>query len=289
MNIILLISYLSLCVRLASTNRFNVYVIGGSGVLGTALLQQACSIPRTNVFAGVRTESKVAEVKAVVNVHEKSRLTPFLLKFWDSKQSVGLTLPHLSHLSRVDHIILINNAGVCLEGRDLATMTKSLEVNTILPMITTQTIALQSHRHPLKQYTVINISSGDGERLYLNSNLAAALDKISSVGQLKSFISDVLLDQFRPSTEYAFGPTPFYSVSKALLNKATELCHAESQSNMRVISCCPGNFASPMSQSHELATAINPNTAASYIMQVALEIGKYPGGKFYRYGKEIPW
>jgi NAD(P)-dependent dehydrogenase (short-subunit alcohol dehydrogenase family) len=52
-----------------------------------------------------------------------------------------------------------------------------------------------------------------------------------------------------PSFEYAFGNTPIYSLSKALVNSYTKLLQQEYQSiksRIRVISICPGNFESPM-------------------------------------------
>lgn len=55
---------------------------------------------------------------------------------------------------------------------------------------------------------------------------------------------------------YAVGPTPAYSLSKALLNAHTrlwqqELINAGLQESVRVIAVCPGNFLSPMSQPGE--------------------------------------
>lgn len=56
-----------------------------------------------------------------------------------------------------------------------------------------------------------------------------------------------------PLSEYAVGPTPAYSLSKALLNTHTRLWHRQLISegllkSVRVMSVCPGNFQSPLSQ-----------------------------------------
>lgn len=71
------------------------------------------------------------------------------------------------------------------------------------------------------------------------------------------------LDSIHPThthdiyTDYAFGPTPLYSYSKALLNKLTRLQHIHYNTlqtsninniDLRFISVCPGNFVSSMSQ-----------------------------------------
>ena len=85
--------------------------------------------------------------------------------------------------------------------------------------------------------SVINVSSGDGELTWLNSRLAAALQQCrtpedvmalasldvgkSNDAQTDSLASDqsgLLLDLLSSGDELAFGPTPAYAVSKALLN-----------------------------------------------------------------------
>jgi hypothetical protein len=58
----------------------------------------------------------------------------------------------------------------------------------------------------------------------------------------------------------------------------------------RVISVCPGNFHSPMSRPEEAEDAIPVDEAAAHVLEVALGGPDcFPGGKFYRFGEEIPW
>ena len=57
--------------------------------------------------------------------------------------------------------------------------------------------------------------------------------------------------------EYAFGPTPMYSVSKALLNRGTRILQDKLEATRAakqaiVLAVCPGNFESAMSTSEEI-------------------------------------
>jgi NAD(P)-dependent dehydrogenase (short-subunit alcohol dehydrogenase family) len=89
--------------------------------------------------------------------------------------------------------------------------------------------------------------------------------------------------------EYAYGDTPFYSLSKALLNKYTQIMDRESPKWCKVLSICPGNFESSMSTTEEENTFKDPMVTAEAILKVALNAKKYQGGKFYRYGEEIEY
>lgn len=100
--------------------------------------------------------------------------------------------------------------------------------------------------------------------------------------------------------EYAFGPTPYYSLSKALLNVYTRVAQerlpallgleSELESESRVVSVCPGNFRSPMTRPEEEEDAMCVDEAAAHLLEVALGgADRFPGGRFYRFGQEIPW
>jgi NAD(P)-dependent dehydrogenase (short-subunit alcohol dehydrogenase family) len=98
------------------------------------------------------------------------------------------------------------------------------------------------------------------------------------------------MSTYDPSFEYAYGDTPAYSVSKALLNALTRVTQREAPRGVRCVCVCPGNVASPMSTEEERRTAIPAHQAAEDILAVAFgDAAEYPGGLFYRYRQVIPW
>lgn len=97
---------------------------------------------------------------------------------------------------------------------------------------------------------------------------------------------------FDQEREYAFGPTPMYSVSKAFLNVGTKLLQSAYEKNKRsrVIAVCPGNFLSPMSTAEETLDAICVGQAASSIISlVDKPWNSVLKGGFYRYQEPISW
>ena len=92
---------------------------------------------------------------------------------------------------------------------------------------------------------------------------------------------------FDSQFEYAYGETPFYSLSKAMLNAYTRVRANEVEQNVRIFSVCPGNFQSPMSTDEELGSQIPIDNAASAIIDIALNSRDYVSGRFYRHGVEI--
>jgi NAD(P)-dependent dehydrogenase (short-subunit alcohol dehydrogenase family) len=117
------------------------------------------------------------------------------------------------------------------------------------------------------------------------------LDAVSSLQDWKKYIHEMPA-RFDPNMEYAFGESPMYSVSKALLNVLTRVIHKESPAgcHLRVVSVCPGNVISPMSTEEEKLTAIPAEDAAADILAVALgSTEEFPGGRFYRFREPISW
>jgi len=131
------------------------------------------------------------------------------------------------------HNILINSVGVCLNGTSLAVMIESMNVNYLQPKMLVDRLIdtyLNDDRYDCNQLTVINISSGDGERCYLHSTIAQALDNINDLQSLDDYVAKLLHNHDtnnKSCIEYAYGDTPMYSLSKAILNKYTELKHLQ--------------------------------------------------------------
>ena len=108
-----------------------------------------------------------------------------------------------------------------------------MNVNYLQPKIVVDRLIdtyLHDDRYDCNQLTVINISSGDGERCYLHSTIAQALDNINDLQSLDDYVAKLLHNHDtnnKSCIEYAYGDTPMYSLSKAILNKYTELKHLQ--------------------------------------------------------------
>ena len=83
---------------------------------------------------------------------------------------------------------------------------------------------------------IINVSSGDGELVYLNSNLQSKLAGVKSIGDWSDLITTIL-NNFDSSYPYAYGDSPMYSLSKALLNVGTQILHRELFSSTSDVAC----------------------------------------------------
>ena len=214
--------------------------------------------------------------------------------------------------------ILINAAGVFRKGKSLEDLQVSLQVNCIAPallareflssssVLSAESVSASSAR----TVKVINISSGDGEKCFINSVIMKQVENISSFHELLRFANH-LVANYDEDFEYAFGDSPFYSLSKCLLNKATQLLHKEfavvepddremiknSDQHQHVlksiVAVCPGDFGSCMTTAEERQRdgfKQTPNHAAREIIDMALlSPMNYVSGLFYRHGKVIPW
>ena len=100
------------------------------------------------------------------------------------------------------HNVLINNAGVCCSNNTFDSMKKSLLVNCLAPALLTfnfihqyllhttiyadqpnelQMVAITRKVPRNSRLTVVNVSSGDGELLYLDSTIREKLLGIKSI------------------------------------------------------------------------------------------------------------
>jgi NAD(P)-dependent dehydrogenase (short-subunit alcohol dehydrogenase family) len=200
--------------------------------------------------------------------------------------------------------VLINCAGVHCLGQTYETMKQSFLCNTISAITLTkrfinlyQTQSMTSSMD-LPSLEIINISSGDGESVNIHSEINRRLrDTVHTVDELALYMNE-LIESFNAKYEYAFGMSPMYSLSKRLLNKATELFHHQyGDESVKFIACCPGNVLSPMTTEDEKDTVNDGNVAADYIIDSigvfakGLERSIYPyqSGKFYRFAREIQW
>jgi NAD(P)-dependent dehydrogenase (short-subunit alcohol dehydrogenase family) len=97
-----------------------------------------------------------------------------------------------------------------------------------------------------------------------------------------------------PALELACGPTPAYSLSKALLNAATR-CSSNSNGassygvSPRVFAVCPGDVATRMCSAAAGDAVLSAEAAAEHIVAMALQPGEFTSGSFYRFRESIPW
>lgn len=289
-----------------------VIVTGATGRLGTSLLHCLCSDHSrqySGIYGSYRSLDRAKQTLAGFSRTSNAPTTtlnrrpqffpleditfPSLMSLLKESDRITQILPGLGRCSAAEHMILINNAGVCLPGSDKEILKQSIALNTLLPLILAKEMEKFAVNNQEKRVTVVNISSGDGELVYLHSDIAQRIASIETLAGLVEYTSSELLDSYDSRKENAFGPTPCYSISKALLNKLTQLYHRRTEDNklknMRTLACCPGNFISPMTDESELSTAIPVEDAAKQVLKVALDYDGFPGGRFYRFGEDIPW
>lgn len=259
-------------------------ITGSTGVLGSALVKALCKADdRVRVHALYRREQAAFELASGL---EKE------LKLYPDFNFCDMGRVHDSPLSFVSSdpldLLLVNNAAVCLRGTSPQIVRKSLLVNTLGPILLVQ--ELMRRMGEGERVTVVNVSSGDGELANLHSSLARDIEQLDSMGDLLGFISRLQgMDLDEQPMELAAGPSPLYSLSKALLNRATHLQHLSAPAGMRIIACCPGNFPSPMSTPEEADGAVTAEQAAEQLLDMARREEDFPSGGFYRHGQRIGW
>lgn len=266
----------------------NIFVITGStGALGRELVKRSLqNYEDSVVYADYRSMHKMDQL--LKEIKYENRVRPFVLdleKFNETLQDL-----EASNLFRSgDKISLINNAGVFLAGNSFDALQRSLSINARSPLLLSQYF-INSCKNSASsaELQIINISSGDGELSYLNSAISRVIESVSSSTCLLAVMNHIELN-YDPKAELAFGDTPFYSVSKALLNTGTRVLHKEHFPPIRCISVCPGNVLSAMTTEEELETALDPAVAATVVLETAMNTNSFKSGHFFRNYNLINW
>mmetsp|Transcript_6839 Transcript_6839/g.20812 ORF Transcript_6839/g.20812 Transcript_6839/m.20812 type:complete len:286 (-) Transcript_6839:117-974(-) len=201
--------------------------------------------------------------------------------------------------------VLVNNAGVCDPGWTRECARRTIYVNVMAPRALTHAVLPGMLRR--RRGCVINISSGDGELLYLHSALQAHFRSIESDRELMRVLARVARgrDGFAfPEMPPAFGPTPAYALSKAALNAYTRLMASHmppsAESNVWLAAVCPGDVRTRMCSLEPPEDALMPQQAAEDIAWLIsasrgnTNLGSQPhlkleSGKFWRHREQIPW
>ena len=179
--------------------------------------------------------------------------------------------------------VLVNNAGIALEGFNAEVAKRTLEVNFFGALRVTDALV----RRVPDGGNVVMVSSGVGELSGLTPVLRekfmdAGLTRDELVELMRAFIRDV--DRGRHSA--AGWPSSAYRVSKIGMNALVRLLAPElAKRRIRVNAVCPGWVRTDMGGTH--AERGVEEGAASIVWAAALEDG--PTGGFFRDGKPIPW
>lgn len=182
--------------------------------------------------------------------------------------------------------VLVNNAGVALDGFDADVVQRTLAVNFYGPMHLTDTLLPKLRARA----RVVMISSGAGalsdfpERLR-RCFLGPELDRSDLVTLVESFYEEV-----RAGSHEDHGwPSSAYEVSKASLNALVRVLARELEEDprrIRVNAACPGWVATEMGGPN---APRSPAEGADTPLWLALEAPEELTGKLFRDRREIPF
>ena len=187
--------------------------------------------------------------------------------------------------------ILVNNAAICQPGWTCDSARETWRTNVQGPMALTAAALPGMLRR--RRGHVVNISSGDGELVYLNTALQAALQEAQSSRAILRTLARCSPPRDALGPSPAHGPTPAYAISKASLNRFTHLTAEQlpppDDCGVRISAVCPGDVFTRMCT--DPSRAIPPTTAARDIVRLCsaglARSPSLPSGQFWRYGRQL--
>jgi NAD(P)-dependent dehydrogenase (short-subunit alcohol dehydrogenase family) len=202
--------------------------------------------------------------------------------------------------------LLVNNAGVCEPGWSRPCAAHTLRINVLSPRQLTH--AVLPGMLCRRRGCVINVSSGDGELVYLHSHLQHRLRSVTRDRDLLRLLAH--LSRGRDGFVFgaappAHGPTPAYALSKAALNAHTRLTATGLAPGgpVWVGAVCPGDVETRMCTVAPGGRALSPAEAAEDIVWLAAAAGerddsslgedwlggRLEPGRFWRQREQIPF
>lgn len=188
--------------------------------------------------------------------------------------------------------ILVNNAAVCMTGWSPEVVRSTFRTNVIGPTALARDL-LPGMLQRRRGY-VINISSGDGELVYLQSALQAELRAMPDEAALLRLLARLSPPRDAYGAAPAHGPTPAYSVSKAALNTATRLqeqrLRQSTSGGVWVGAVCPGDVLTRMCTDRDAATTAEAAAAdVLWLLETQIRDGgaTLPSGRFWRARAQI--
>jgi short-subunit dehydrogenase len=177
-----------------------VVITGSTGVIGKALAQQVIRIKDIETFIAGRDEERLRTLfNDLISDTQAVPMTNILRSDFNCERSLStLSLP-LLYTTKSRNAMLINNAGIYIPGNSVESLERSLRVNCVGParlselfiqsmrdrlfidanMITCTNNDDATNMKPLEG-TIVNISSGEGELVLLNSRMQEELQRIES-------------------------------------------------------------------------------------------------------------
>lgn len=250
-----------------------ILITGANRGLG---LQTAIKLSKNGkkvIFAG-RDENKLRELSSNYPGSEYVKLDI------SNNESI-LSLPTTLKSKGVENIeVLVNNAAVLHKGWNEELYNQTLQTNVFGTLLLTETLL------PFipNSGKIVNVSSGLGQLNELSADYTTKVLNFKSLNQFTLNQIPFVNDDEEIKSKYA----PMYSISKALLNRITQILADDpriKEKNIRVGSVCPGWCRTDMGGASAPRQA---EDGADSISWVVLH-DDLPSPSFHRDGQSLPW
>jgi short-subunit dehydrogenase len=138
-------------------------------------------IPAVKVFPTYRNAGKLNQAGLQLTTDGSkdfaANVIPLIIDILDTVNDFA-ALQSIVAANTYQRLIIINNAGVCLEGNTASILQETLQVNCLFPAALSD--AFISRVDAGKELIVVNVSSGDGELSYLHSDIARRITKLKT-------------------------------------------------------------------------------------------------------------
>ncbi|KAG8470439.1 hypothetical protein KFE25_008860 [Diacronema lutheri] len=276
----------------ADRGALGVLVTGGTGGIGEELVSQLAAAGHRVAFTArdVRAGRALQDHVQATYGPGAARCFPFDLLRARAKDVAEL-LDAVERELCLPIGVVLNNAAICERGNDARTYARAARVNAVTPIA----ICLGSlSRMRARGFgRIVNVSSGDGERVYLHSEVREQIVQCATLRELTCHATR-LIRAFDPAVEYAHGSTPAYAWSKAILNRATQVVAAglDASEDVLLNAACPGDVRTRMLSAgvDELCVRSPADGASSLLLAAFLEAGgkqQRVRGEFLRDGESV--